>query len=574
MKSDKFRSIRARLIFLLSLSAMIGILLSSVTMFIYTFNAERDKSVRSLSQLAGIIKQNLIASVEFDDSQSAAGILQTFQLDPAINGAFVASHDDALFSSYTKPGIDHTQSQDTFFDIQKSNDMKKPFEYIDIAHIVVSKPIFSADEYIGSFTIVANTNSLKEIFIEQSIAHLLVAIVALAVVFLLALRLQRTFTSPILTLRSAMEDVSSGHSYDTRVETQRNDEFKSLYDGFNHMIDIINERTVELSKSLEVSDNLRKEADKAKEEAERLAAAAKQSAEMSEGLYELSKRMHDKQKVSELADEVTEYIARFLKLPVAALFVRNGDDLLRRKANYGYHQIENSPNSFAIGSGIIGQAAAESKPITITDIPDYAKVAFGFGGGGPKVITVYPLVYNKRVVGVLELGTFTEFSETQRDWIRQANNSISMALQSVIAIAEMKEIIHAEWDESYDVGVEEFNEQHQHWFSFVNALFDAITNKRGNKELGEVLSNLLDFTVMHFASEEEVMLKYGYPDFHSHKQKHDEFIKEINEIQEKFNAGSKSVSIEMLILLVNWLKTHIVKYDKNYGSFFSRKGMT
>lgn len=175
---------------------------------------------------------------------------------------------------------------------------------------------------------------------------------------------------------------------------------------------------------------------------------------------------------------------------------------------------------------------------------------------------------------MLELGTFTEFSETQRDWIRQANNSISMVLQSVVAITEMKEILHAEWDESYDVMVTQFNEQHKIWFSYVNALFYAISKKKGVAELGEVLNNLFDYTKMHFTAEQEAMLKYSYPDYESHKQKHEEFTGEINEIRERFNAGGKSISLEVLIFIVNWLKTHIVKVDKRYGPFLNQKGVT
>lgn len=88
------------------------------------------------------------------------------------------------------------------------------------------------------------------------------------------------------------------------------------------------------------------------------------------------------------------------------------------------------------------------------------------------------------------------------------------------------------------------------------------------------MESLFDYTEMHFASEEEAMLKYLYPDYESHKRKHEEFTGEMNEIRKRFSVGGKSVSVEVLIFLVNWLKTHIAKVDKSYGTFFNEKGMT
>jgi hemerythrin-like metal-binding protein len=105
-------------------------------------------------------------------------------------------------------------------------------------------------------------------------------------------------------------------------------------------------------------------------------------------------------------------------------------------------------------------------------------------------------------------------------------------------------------------------------------LFDSVAGKQDKETLTEVLDGLVRYTIIHFSAEEEAMLKHGYPDYGIHKQKHEELIAELDDICKKFKAGKTSITIDVLIFLVNWLKTHIAKTDKNYVSFFNEKGVT
>ena len=85
------------------------------------------------------------------------------------------------------------------------------------------------------------------------------------------------------------------------------------------------------------------------------------------------------------------------------------------------------------GRGLVGQAALEGKPITLRNIPEYAKVSFGFGQASPEEILLIPLIYNDQTVGVLELGSFKSFSESHLNWLEEAARSISVVLRSNLA---------------------------------------------------------------------------------------------------------------------------------------------
>ncbi len=147
-------------------------------------------------------------------------------------------------------------------------------------------------------------------------------------------------------------------------------------------------------------------------------------------LYDLSEIMHGGQEIYEMADNVSKFMAEFLKLPLVGFFVKDSDGILSRVADFGYYKKESLSDKFEFGSGMIGQVAKEGKPITLRNIPEHAKVSFGFGQASPEEILLIPLIYNDQTVGVLELGSFKSFSESHLGWLEEAVRSISVVLSS------------------------------------------------------------------------------------------------------------------------------------------------
>ncbi len=65
----------------------------------------------------------------------------------------------------------------------------------------------------------------------------------------------------------------------------------------------------------------------------------------------------------------------------------------------------------SLGEGIVGQCARERKPILVTEVPeDYVEIASGLGKAPPRNIAVYPMFFEDQVRGVIELGSFHEFT--------------------------------------------------------------------------------------------------------------------------------------------------------------------
>lgn len=128
------------------------------------------------------------------------------------------------------------------------------------------------------------------------------------------------------------------------------------------------------------------------------------------------------------------------------------------------------------------------------------------------------------------------------------------------------------WNETLSVGVEYIDNQHKRLVSIINRLNDAMLQDKGNKVMGEILDDLLDYTKTHFASEEKLMKKYGYPESADHFREHEKLTNEVIDFIEKYRLGNAMVTMPVLQFLKEWLNNHILETDKEFGKFLREKG--
>lgn len=128
------------------------------------------------------------------------------------------------------------------------------------------------------------------------------------------------------------------------------------------------------------------------------------------------------------------------------------------------------------------------------------------------------------------------------------------------------------WDDSYSTGVELFDNQHKGLFKLLNDLHDGIREKKNREALGVALGGLVEYTKTHFVDEENAMQAANYPDFASHKNQHVDFIMQVAEIQTRYRSGDPVMTMELIGLLVQWLKNHIQTVDRAYGPHLKSRG--
>ena len=95
---------------------------------------------------------------------------------------------------------------------------------------------------------------------------------------------------------------------------------------------------------------------------------------------------------------------------------------------------------------------------------------------------------------------------------------------------------------------------------------------RGKEAIGSILTELIEYTKTHFAHEEKIMKDTGYPGYDEQKQLHENLIRQVIDLNGRFNSG-KAVSQEILTFLKNWLINHIQGVDKRYAPHMNKKGI-
>lgn len=128
-----------------------------------------------------------------------------------------------------------------------------------------------------------------------------------------------------------------------------------------------------------------------------------------------------------------------------------------------------------------------------------------------------------------------------------------------------------QWEDKYLVGHNEIDAQHKRLFKLADDLHAAMAEGKAKTKLSDTLNSLVVYTKMHFASEERLMQKYGYPEYAAHKALHESLTAKVMEFQSDFAAGRTVMTIDLMQFLKNWLSQHIGKVDQKVAECVKQK---
>jgi hemerythrin len=129
------------------------------------------------------------------------------------------------------------------------------------------------------------------------------------------------------------------------------------------------------------------------------------------------------------------------------------------------------------------------------------------------------------------------------------------------------------WNDAFSVNVKEIDAQHQHLFELVNNLHDAMLKGQGKTALATILDKLVEYTSVHFSTEEELMQRCGYIGLAGHKIEHDQFTQKTLDLKTRFDKGEIGLTLQVMDFLRDWLKNHINGTDKRYSTALNAKGV-
>ncbi len=129
------------------------------------------------------------------------------------------------------------------------------------------------------------------------------------------------------------------------------------------------------------------------------------------------------------------------------------------------------------------------------------------------------------------------------------------------------------WRDKYSVGIKEIDNQHKYFIGLMNDLYNAITASKGREELKSLFQNLIEYSEVHFATEEKYFDEFKYEGAAEHKLKHQEMRDEIKRIKGMENKNEIDFYGGIVFFLSQWLDDHLEKMDQKYVECFKGHGL-
>ena len=129
------------------------------------------------------------------------------------------------------------------------------------------------------------------------------------------------------------------------------------------------------------------------------------------------------------------------------------------------------------------------------------------------------------------------------------------------------------WNHACNVGVRAMDDQHGILLDTVTELRQAILSGTNREQVSELLDRLIEFTRMHFWSEEQLLDQHGYPSLDKHRTEHRRLLASLLESSHRVQRGEAIHLRPLLTFLRDWLTEHIETLDQQYGPWMNEHGV-
>lgn len=148
---------------------------------------------------------------------------------------------------------------------------------------------------------------------------------------------------------------------------------------------------------------------------------------------EVGAALQPAQNPCDYAQALVSEIAPRIGAGIGVLFLWDEDAAeLRLQGSYGFQRRKHLGLRYALGEGLIGQAALERKRIGVQQVPDeFFGIHSALGEAQPRHLVAVPLLLKGRLLGVFEFGTFQHFTPTQEAFIDAVLPTVALGLDNI-----------------------------------------------------------------------------------------------------------------------------------------------
>jgi hemerythrin-like metal-binding protein len=126
------------------------------------------------------------------------------------------------------------------------------------------------------------------------------------------------------------------------------------------------------------------------------------------------------------------------------------------------------------------------------------------------------------------------------------------------------EMPYLQWEDRFDLGVSQMDQEHRGLFALMNKLFDLNEKKAGRALVRAALLELEQRTIEHFKHEEAYQQSIEFPGFSIHRRVHQNLLERLDGYKQEFMSGN-DLTPDFFTFLKLWLSGHIAGVDQKYA---------
>ena len=228
-------SIKNKIVVIILIIAIFIMVSGFLVIGTWEFRKQKSNIISDLIINAKLISDNCIIPLSFSDNERALEVISNLNSISSFEQVSLFDSSGSLFVSF--PETDRTNL--SLFQTDSVS-----FFYSE-SSIIVSHPIYYHGINYGTLILTTNTSTLHQYIYNYFKLAFLILIFLIIITFILANRMQRLISAPILLLKNNMKAITQSHDFSMELKKINNDEIGDLYDSFNDLIGEIGQRSHE-----------------------------------------------------------------------------------------------------------------------------------------------------------------------------------------------------------------------------------------------------------------------------------------------------------------------------------------
>lgn len=132
-----------------------------------------------------------------------------------------------------------------------------------------------------------------------------------------------------------------------------------------------------------------------------------------------------------------------------------------------------------------------------------------------------------------------------------------------------EDTLYIVWSDVYCTGIPIIDEQHRTIVSVINSLYYFIENDHGMEIIVPAFNMMVEYSHIHFKTEEALLRAAGYPALSAHIELHRHFLENLKDSAHQ--AIVEHDGMQLLKILKDWWLHHINQEDRRYVPFMTGK---